>query len=107
MAKREPLLMHLYRENGFREGTRAAEFIVSWGIYSEKLPSGEVPTMDGFSAFWRESQATSYRGLRAFRGAFPDDPFPDRVWAVIAKHVEARKVAAASRDAMFVEAVWS
>ena len=106
MAKREPLLMHLYRENGFREGTRAGEFIVGWGIYSESLEAGQRPTMDGYSAYWRESQATSYRGLRAFRTAFPDDQFPDRVWRTIARQMEARKLGAATREAMFVVGAW-
>lgn len=108
MAKREALLLHLYRELGFRDGTRAAEFIVSWGIYSDAtiLEKGNALSMDGYSRFWKESQATSYRGLRAFRRAFPDDTYPDRVWRLIAKQIEARKVAAATREAMFVESVW-
>jgi hypothetical protein len=109
MAKREPLLMHLYRESGFREGTRAAEFIVSWGLYVDSgdvRPVGALPSMEDYSRYWKQSLATSYRGLRAFHESFPDEHYPDRIWGRIADKIEARKVARASREAMFVEGVW-
>lgn len=109
MAKREPLLVHLYREVGMREAVRAASFIVAWGLYVDDPKSPKPPSLKGYEVYWKQSESTSYRECRAFRNAFPDDPFPDRQWAMIRRQVEARKgkVGSGAKAAMFVEGVWA
>jgi len=106
MAKSEPLLMHLYRTSGFGDGTKAAAFIVAWGIYSDDPKSEKPPTPEGYRNYWKCSEASFYRELRAFRHSFADDRYPDRVWAMLRAHIESRKVASATKEAMFVAGRW-
>lgn len=93
MTRKRPvtLVEYLFRSLGYRKGTKAAAFIVAWGIYADSVGDGERPGMHGYAKYWKQSVATSYRELEVFREAFPEDPFPDRVWAMIREHVETRK----------------
>jgi hypothetical protein len=100
MAKRVTLLEHLYRKAGYRKGTKAAAFIVAWGIYSDSLPEGERAHMYGYRLYWKESQATAYRELQAFHEVFPDDPFPDRIWALLRQYVDSPKLPVAMAQAL-------
>jgi hypothetical protein len=105
--KRVTLLEYLYRSVGYRKGTKAAAFIVAWGLYSDSLPDGSRPHMYGYSKFWKQSSASSYRELVVFHEVFPGDATPDRVWSVIGDVVESKKLADAMAQALRVEAVWS
>jgi len=106
--RRLTLVEYLYRTLGYRKGTRAAAFIVAWGIYSDSLPDGERAHMYGYANYWKQSQATSYRELETFHAAFPDDALPDRVWAQLREHVDARKsVSVATAQALPVVGRWS
>jgi len=106
-TKREPLLMYLYRTVGYRDGTKAAAFLVAWGIYADDAKTVGPPTPEGYRLYWKASEAAYFRDLRAFRAAFVDDQFPDRLWSVLRRAVDSRKVASATREAMFVNGVWS
>ena len=105
MAKTEALLLYLYRKVGFRDALRAAEFLTAWGVYVDS-ESPEKPSVEGYAKYWKESIATAYRGLAAFRRAFPDDRYPDRVWGLVRRQVEFRNVAQASKDVMFAVGAW-
>jgi hypothetical protein len=105
--KREPLLMFLYRTVGYRDGTKAAAFAIAWGIYADDPKTEGLPTPEGYRRYWNTSEAAYFRELRAFRAAFVDDQFPDRVWSVLRRGVKSRKLGSATREAMFVESAWA
>jgi hypothetical protein len=108
MAKRVTLAEHLFRSIGVRKGTRAAAFIAAWGIYSDQVAEGSKATMYGYSLYWKQSQATSYRELDAFHSAFPDEALPDRIWAQARAAVESRRsLPAATAQAMAAVGAWS
>jgi len=108
-AKRPTTFLEfLYREVGYRKGTRVAAFVVAWGIYSDSLSDGVPANMDGYGRYWKTSRATAYRELSAFHQVFPLDPLPDRVWMKLSEAVSARKsLSIAMAQASGVKAVWS
>jgi hypothetical protein len=112
MTRKRPVMLgeYLFRKLGYRKGTKAAAFIVAWGLYSDSLGEGEPWSVEAYADYWRESHSTAYRELRVFREAFPEDSYPFRVWGVIRDSVEARRsgsVAVAVAQALPVEGVWS
>jgi hypothetical protein len=110
MTAKRPVsfLEFLYREAGYRKGTRVAAFVVAWGIYSESLADGVEPNMDGYGKYWKVSRATAYRELQTFHAVFPDDVLPDRVWRKLSAAVESRKsLSVAMAQASGVRSVWS
>lgn len=86
--RRMTLAETLVRKVGLRKATSVAAFIVAWGIYSEKEDAPH--TMDAYSAFWGQSNATTYRERDLFRICFPEDKLPDRVWGLIRSVYDAR-----------------
>lgn len=80
MAENGTLLQYLVSRVGIRRAVKVASFVVAWGIYSEKS-GDDVLSMKGYSAYWRQSLALSYKEREMFRIAFPDDETPDRLWA--------------------------
>jgi hypothetical protein len=110
MTAKRPVtfLEFLYRELGYRRGTRAAAFVVAWGIYSDSLADGVESNMDGYGKYWNMSRATAYRELQVFHAVFPDDALPDRVWSKLSEGVTARKsLSVGMAQASGVKAVWS
>lgn len=114
------LLEYLYREMGYRKGTRVAAFIVAWGIYADTLDEsvsvpgerrrreGKRSHMDGYISYWKMSRATAYRELAMFREAFPGDEYPDRVWALVTDAVGSRRsLSVAMAEASVVKGVWA
>lgn len=95
---------------GLYKATKVVAFIVAWGIYSDKTP-GEAHTLDGYSAYWKQSRATTYRERDLFRLCFPDDKVPDRVWARVSVRMGfdrgARQVDVNGARAFGVEGHWS
>lgn len=104
---RVTLLEYLYRKVGYRKGTKAAAFIIAWGIYSESVEEGRRAHMDGYSTYWNQSRASSYRELAVFHEVFPNDLLPDRIWRLLRQHVQSKKLAVAMAEALPVVAVWS
>lgn len=110
MSRSRPvtLVEFLYGKLGYRRGTKAAAFIVAWGIYADSLPVDEVWSMHGYAKYWKQSPATSYRELEVFREAFPGDQWPFRVWALVRDSVDARKSRAlATAQALPVVGRWA
>jgi hypothetical protein len=93
MTPKRPVMLgeYLFRKLGYRRGTKAAAFIVAWGLYSDSLGEGESWSVEAYAKYWGESFSTAYRELNVFREAFPDDGYPFRVWGVVRDSVEARK----------------
>jgi hypothetical protein len=104
--KRVTLLEYLYGNQGYRKGTKSAAFIVAWGLYSDSLGQDQRAHMDGYSKYWRQSRASSYRELAVFHEVFPDE-LPDRLWGLIRGAVDSRKLPQAMAQALRVESVWS
>lgn len=106
-AKSVTLAEYLFKKVGLRKGTRAAAFIVAWGLYMDSLPPESKPTMVGYSAYWKQSDATSYREFDVFHQAFPDEKYPDRIWEKARSAVHDRKaLSAATGQAMAAVSVW-
>lgn len=107
VAKRVTLAEFLFEKVGFRKGTRVAAFIAAWGLYVESLPPEKKATMVGYTAYWKQSEATSYRELDVFHQAFPDERYPDRIWEKVRPDVLDRKaVRAVAGQAMAAVGVW-
>ncbi len=109
MAKELSMGEYLVAKVGLRKATAVATFVVAWGIYSEKVDAPH--TLDGYSKFWRQSVATTYRERDLFRVCFPDDKVPNRVWALCravydAKVDERRRELSAVR-LLALRGVWS
>jgi hypothetical protein len=79
----ELLGVYLFRSIGMRRGTRAASFLVAWGIYSDSLGPEGSPNMYGYESFWGISTATAYRERADFLRAFPGENTPERIWQLI------------------------
>jgi hypothetical protein len=86
--KQETLAVYLVKKVGLRKATSVCSFVVAWGIYSESVDGS--PTLDGYTAFWNQSLATTYRERDMFRICFPQDKVPDRVWSKVRAVYEAR-----------------
>lgn len=97
MAERKQMTLaeFLVKKVGLRKATGVCAFVVAWGIYSEQV--SEPHTLDGYSAYWKQSNATTYRERDTFRICFPDDKVPDRVWAYV-RTVYDGKLDRAKRD---------
>lgn len=96
MADREmTLAQYLVRKVGLVKTMKVATFVVAWGIYTEKVKGPH--TLDGYSAYWKQSVATTYRERDLFRIAFSGDQVPDRVWAHV-REVYAQKLDQRGRD---------
>lgn len=105
--QKEMLGVYLFRKLGYRKGTKAAAFIVAWGIYADSLSEGEVPTMDGYQRYWKSNPAAAYRERAVFHDAFPDDLTPDRIWRLAREQVQSRRsVSVAVAEALPVAATW-
>jgi hypothetical protein len=101
------LAEYLFKKVGLRKGTRAAAFIVAWGIYMDSLPPEKKANMYGYSGYWKQSEATSYRELDVFHQAFPNEKYPDRIWAKARSVVLDRKaLTAATGQAMAAVGDW-
>jgi hypothetical protein len=63
---------------GLRRGPFIAEFIATWAIYdAERERSGQAPSVDAFSMWWRErTPRSAYKRLASFREAFPEYSTP-------------------------------
>lgn len=112
MAERKTLAEYLAGQVGLFKGTKVAAFIVAWGIYTEKVDGPH--TLEGYSSYWRQSVATTYRERDLFRICFPADKVPDRVWtavrldgAVRGARLDARRRDVAAAQAMSVLGSWS
>jgi hypothetical protein len=82
MADKTQLLgVFLVRRVGLRKAVQVATFVVAWGIYSEKSPGPH--DMKGYTAYWRQSLATSYKERDTFRMAFPSQTDPSELWSQI------------------------
>lgn len=108
MPQRETLAVFLFRELGYRKGTKVAAFIAAWGIYSDQVPDGEGPYIHGYTKYWKQNQANTYRELHAFHEVFPDDATPQRLWDIARKAVKDRKtVAVATAQVLPAMGEWS
>jgi hypothetical protein len=76
---------------------KVAAFVIAWGIYSEK--SGDNPlSVKGYSAYWHQSLAQSYKERELFSIAFPEDKTPDRIWAAFRRLYGAKAASAPSEN---------
>lgn len=101
MAKREQSLgEYLVRKVGLRRAVKVCSFVVAWGIYVEKT---EGPyTVFGYTDYWRQSRATSFRELDLFRIAFPAQEYPTELWSQV-RAAYAEKLDAKRRDVTVTE----
>jgi hypothetical protein len=89
----ESLLQFLIVRVGIFKAAKVAGYIVAWGLYSDSLADGEVPSVEGCGRWWRRSRPSIYREHAVFRKAFPNEVNPERLWrAVQAQVVERRRV---------------
>jgi hypothetical protein len=87
--RRKPLGLLIVEKVGMRNGVRCLSFIVSWGIVFEAL--GHEPNMEEYTAYWKQSRATSYRERDAFQLVWPYEKNPAAIWAQIRDSVPERK----------------
>lgn len=81
---------------GLVKATKVAAFIYSWGIYTENTDSR--PTMEGYTAYWRQSISTTYRERDLFSICWPDEKNPSVLWAEIRAVADARIDSKRRRD---------
>jgi hypothetical protein len=63
---------------GLWKATKVAAFIYAWGIYTEKEEGRH--TMEGYTAYWRQSISTTYRERDLFKICWPDQKDPTQIW---------------------------
>jgi len=83
----EPLSVFLFRQVGWRKGSKVAAFIAAWGIYSESLRPADERSLLGYAVFWGESRATAFREQELFRLVFPQLSTPEPLWRTIRRSV--------------------
>ena len=66
---------------GVIKARRALLFAVAWLI--QEQDEGATPTMEGYTRYWGQSTATSYRERDAFRACFPKYETPTELAAAI------------------------
>lgn len=71
----------LVRKVGLLKAVKVAAFIAAWGIYSEHAQ--DRLTIEGYTAYWRQSVSTSYRERDLFVICFPEERNPSRLWALL------------------------
>lgn len=107
--KQETLAVYLVRKVGLRKATTVCSFVVAWGIYTEAVEGSH--TLDGYSAYWKQSLATTYRERDVFRICFPEDKVPDRIWAKVrslyGSKVDQSKREAAAAQVLSLRGAWS
>nr|CRY96445.1 hypothetical protein [uncultured prokaryote] len=99
MVNEEPMASVAIRNAGVVQGARALGIVALWAIAIAKNdghPLGENLTLSlrSYSDYWRQSDRTSWRDLKVFRAAFPDEADPQR----LALRLVRDKVVTASDD---------
>lgn len=107
--RQQTLAEFLVKKVGLRKAVGVCSFVVAWGIYTERVQGPH--TLDAYSAYWGQSNATTYRERDTFRICFPEDKVPDRVWALVRSVYDA-KLDQAKRDTgaaqvLSLRGVWS
>jgi hypothetical protein len=73
---------------GLIKATKVAAFVYSWGIYIENEEAR--PTMEGYTAYWRQSISTTYRERDLFTICWPEEKNPTALWLRIRAFAGAR-----------------
>ncbi len=78
---------------GLIKATKVATFVYSWGTYLES-ETGR-PTMEAYTAYWKQSISSTYRERDLFRICWPEEKDPTALWsqirAVADDRIDARK----------------
>jgi len=74
----EEMFRFLETKEGTKRFAALFEFLNMWGILADEL--GREPTREDFMEYWGESRATWYRRLLLWRGLWPEDDNPQRVY---------------------------
>lgn len=69
------------------KAAEACTTIWAWGLAAREL--GRWPEVAEYSAYWRQTERTSYRELAVFRRAFPTERTPQRLAGVLDDQAEA------------------
>lgn len=83
MPKGEPLGVVMIRNagggvGGLRAAMKAAGYLVAWGIVADAL--GHDPTWVEYRTYWKQSESTTAREVRAFKRCFGADAKVGEVW---------------------------
>lgn len=70
----------MIRRGGLRKAQRAMTFVVCWLTVEADL--GHEPSVEEYSAWWKQSARTTYRDLDAFRTCLPEFSTPSGWFAV-------------------------
>ena len=65
---------------GLKKAMRAMTFATAWAVVEKDL--GEEPSVEAYSAWWKQSSRTTYRELAAWRECFPEFSTPTGFFAV-------------------------
>lgn len=74
-------LASLVRAHGFKNTRRALVFLASVAVFMHK--TGDEPTIEALSAYWNQSERTTYRELGAWRIVSGDRPIEEAGQRVI------------------------
>jgi hypothetical protein len=98
-SRQQTLGEYMVSRVGLLKATKVAAFVYSWGIYIEQ-ESGR-PTMEAYTAYWKQSISSTYRERDLFRICWPGEKDPTALWLQIRaladsyitpdKHVPARR----------------
>jgi len=97
-----PLAVVVVEKVGWREGLRAVTFLAAWGLATDAL--GHPVSMKEYAAYWKQSEALTYRERVAFGTVWPESvDNPEVVWEPIKRQVRNRSSkAVAAADVLAV-----
>lgn len=73
---------------GLLKATKVAAFVYSWGIYIES--EAGRPTLEAYTAYWKQSLSTTYRERDLFRICWPQEKDPTALWSQIRALADSR-----------------
>lgn len=85
MKRQMTVLEYAYRKGGWRASQKALLFAVSWMI-AEVALERRIERVEEYSAWWKQSNATSYRELSAFKKCFPKFDTPRDLFDALDMH---------------------
>jgi hypothetical protein len=104
-----PLMVLAYANTkSFRRAGRAMTVLIAWAIAEQRLGralgdgEGLTAAVREYTAWWKQSERTTWRDLQAFRAAFPTESSPAQLAAQLVARSEAKL---AQRDAAAVGAL--
>jgi len=103
----EPLIVYLKRNVGAVRSWRVCLYVASWGLYSDSLPGGDLPSMQGYADFWKMSRAKAYRERELFVKSFPQFDTPEPIYRSVRSELDRKSAETAAAKLVGMRRDWA